>query len=200
MLFLIQFHIFCTFAYNIIFGGRKVNFSTYKMNIVHISSPLFLTFREVFYLDEKRSAGNARVYSRCLKLCAPPPFLSQNRAQRASHKKDKNRPAIFHNGTIFLDFSEHFCVYYMRKTNMPALAADAEPAPLPPLCGKEGLGDGHAFFPDMGLFRIRLQADHVGRTPEARLRKNGRILIADDKNSRRASARRASARRVALAA
>ena len=52
----------------------------------------------------------------------------------------------------------------------------------------------------MGLLRIRLQADLVGRTPEARLRKNGKILIADEKSTRRATARRASARRLALAA
>ena len=49
----------------------------------------------------------------------------------------------------------------------------------------------------MGLFRTRLQADFVGRTPEARLRKNGKILIAE--NSEIAS-RRAPASRLALAA
>ena len=49
----------------------------------------------------------------------------------------------------------------------------------------------------MGLFRIRLQADFVGRTSEARLRKNGKILIAD--NSEIAT-RRAPASRLALAA
>ena len=59
------------------------------------------------------------------------------------------------------------------------------------------IGDGTSIE---GLFRIRLQADFVGRTSEARLRKNGKFLNADEKTSRRASARRASARRVALAA
>ena len=50
-----------------------------------------------------------------------------------------------------------------------------------------------------GLFRIRLQAEFVGRTPEARLRKNGLNLNAD-KNSRRSTVARRATRRVALAA
>ena len=49
----------------------------------------------------------------------------------------------------------------------------------------------------MGLFRIRLQADGVGRTSEARLRKNGKILIADHSEI---ATRRAPASRLALAA
>ncbi len=49
----------------------------------------------------------------------------------------------------------------------------------------------------MGLFRIRLQAEFVGCTPEARLCQNGKILNAD-KSRRSGVARRAG--RVALAA
>ncbi len=50
----------------------------------------------------------------------------------------------------------------------------------------------------MGLFWIRLQVDFAGRTPEARLCKNGQFLNAENKSRRSTVARRT--RRVALAA